>query len=158
MIFLVASCEKGWVYQSLPQSEEILDTTSFEEKAKLPVTVKVEDTINIKTLNNRAISLFEEGKAMDAYLVMNESLRADSAVADSYYIRGVISQKAFNIYYGLDDFEKAIELNPNHVDALLKCGIIYGKQGNKQTACDFLNRACKLGSEDACQGVERFCN
>ena len=40
--------------------------------------------------------------------------------ADSYYIRGNIFQKLVRYEDALEDFDKALELKPNHIDAIKK--------------------------------------
>jgi len=137
--------------------EVTIDTTGMGQEQE---KIFVEDTISEKdfrTLNDSAITRFKNGEAFKAYLLMNGSIRINPNNADSYYIRGLVSQTAFNLFYGKSDFEKALELNPNHVDALMKLAIIYGKDGKRELACQYFKKACNLGNSDACEGYSRFC-
>ncbi|MGO3182625.1 MAG: hypothetical protein ACTIJ9_07310 [Aequorivita sp.] len=58
----------------------------------------------------------------------------------------------------IKDYEKTIELNPEHVDALMKCAILYGKNNKREMACEYSKRACELGNGEACSGNNKFCN
>lgn len=43
-----------------------------------------------------------------------------------------------------DDFEKALEQNPNSIMVLTDLGVLYGRQGNYQQAIDMFNKALKI--------------
>jgi len=51
----------------------------------------------------------------------------------------------------LADYKDAIILYPKHSDAILKCGIIYGKMNDKNRACEYFRLACALGEQEGCK-------
>lgn len=99
-----------------------------------------------------------EGDYINAINSINKAIEINSNKADSYYVRGNINQQMGNINEALYDYLTAIEKNPKHSDAMLKCAIIYGKLNNKNKSCDYLKQACDLGDTQACNGLSRFCN
>ena len=62
--------------------------------------------------------------------------------ADSLYYEGLQFEQFHDAFYHPRVFyKKAIELNPQHFSALLRTGILYLKDGDYETATDFLERA-----------------
>ena len=49
----------------------------------------------------------------------------------------------------LQDYDKAIEINPEYADAYYNRGVTYAELGNQRQAIEDLQRAAKLGSKDA---------
>lgn len=62
--------------------------------------------------------------------------------ADSLYYQGLYYEQFHDAFYDPQDFyERAIELNPQHVQALLRNGVLYLKAGDYEHAAGYLERA-----------------
>jgi tetratricopeptide (TPR) repeat protein len=108
--------------------------------------------------NDNAIDLIMVGKYKDALVEINRALKIDPNNANYYYIRG-------NAYQGLNELTKAIDnykltlvKNPRHTDAIMKCGIVYGKLNDKKSACKYFILACNYGEQKGCEISNKFCN
>ena len=72
--------------------------------------------------------------------------------ANAYNIRG-ISKKNLKDYSGaIDDYNKAIELNPNDANAYVNIGIC--KYYLNQNVCPDFKKACEL---NLCEMYNKFC-
>ena len=58
----------------------------------------------------------------------------------------------------ISDYSKAIELNPENADAYNNLGLAYFKQGFLDNSCQNFVKSAELGSEEAKENVEKFCN
>lgn len=80
-----------------------------------------------------------------------ERIARDPNDADAYYHRGMAYFQEGEITHAIKDFNKAIELNPNHlpanqyrVDAYLARGRVYDQQGDLARAIEAFNMALGL--------------
>ncbi|AFD05785.1 hypothetical protein Solca_0660 [Solitalea canadensis DSM 3403] len=77
------------------------------------------------------------------------SVYAQSNQADSLY------QQALKLYDNKDfanaitAFEKVLEINPRHTDALFNLAVLQYDQGNKQKAIDLFQRSAALGDSES---------
>lgn len=58
-----------------------------------------------------------------------------------YYNLGVAYYQKGGIKNAVENFRKAIELNPYYADALYNLGVIYGNMGEIEAAIDYFTRA-----------------
>ena len=107
--------------------------------------------------NDNAIIYIMASNFSRAIDEINIAIRLDSSNADYYYIRGTAYQKMNEIIKALNDFKKTISINKKHTDAIMKCGIIYGKLNDKNKSCYYFNQACVYGENEGCKVVSKFC-
>ena len=55
------------------------------------------------------------------------------------------------------DYSKAIEINPNYLDAYINLGVEKNKVGEMKGACFNWTKASGLGDEDATKWVKEYC-
>lgn len=82
---------------------------------------------------------------------ITQTISAQPDVADSFYQRGLIRkrlQREEDQLIALDDFSKAIQLEPTHVRAYFEQGLLQSELGHKQHAVDNLHTAAKLYFEN----------
>lgn len=170
--FITLSCQNHTNSDSvnndlfLTDTVQIKDTTTVKEvqqptgglKLK-PIVLPPRDSIKAIQYKDSAITLLiRNGNLWDAKYMADEAIYNNPEDADSYYIRGNIYQKLVRYDNALEDFQKALEIKPNHIDAIKKIAVISSKTGDEGLACYYLWRACNMGDPEACEGAEKFCN
>ena len=88
---------------------------------------------------------------------IDKSLNTELNNSNAYYMKGAIFHKKLNNKEALFNYKKAIQINSKNTDAMLKCGIVYGKTNDIVNACKYFSMACKNGSDDGCTGYSSFC-
>lgn len=101
--------------------------------------------------------LIRGGNLQEAKYMADQAIYNSPDDADSWYIRGNINQKLVRYTNALEDFNKAIEIKPDHFDAIKKAAILSSKTGDEGMACYYLWKGCNMGDPEACEGVEKFC-
>lgn len=91
-----------------------------------------------------AVSLFKEGKTMEAIEHYNEAVRIQP-IYQFYGKRGIAYNKLGQYQKAIDDYNEAIRLKPDYVDAYYNRGIAHLKQGDKMRGCSDAQKACALG-------------
>ncbi len=109
--------------------------------------------------NPDALALYHRGVAHDglgntdrALSDLNEAIRLDSAKALPYFERGeLLARRSRAFARAIDDFNRALELQPGNVDALMARGAAYSELGQQARAIADLDRAVQLapGSSEA---------
>jgi tetratricopeptide (TPR) repeat protein len=115
-------------------------------------------SVDYKNSHDSAITFLINGDYDNALSNINKAIALNPTYADSYYIRGNIYQQKTNYRIAIQEYLKAIKLDPNHIDAISKCGICYAKMNDKSTACIYIKRACDMGNNDGCNIYYKFCN
>ncbi|WP_374552511.1 tetratricopeptide repeat protein [Flavobacterium sp.] len=115
-------------------------------------------TNTFEKLKNEAFELLINKEYNKALIKINEAIKLNSNNADAFYCRGNINEAKNLLSSALSDYLKATKINPKHKDATSKCAIIYGKQKDMPNFCKYSKKACELGSDDACNMNNRFCN
>ena len=108
----------------------------------------VEHLMEIKILNNRGkclIFLNRYEEAIDTYQKINE-LKID---AKNYLKIGVCYYNKKNIDEAINNYNKAIELNPNFTEAYFNKGICLSNQQKKEEAIEVFNKAIEIVNNDA---------
>lgn len=75
---------------------------------------------------------------------------------EAYYLRGVVKYQ-LNDSTAMDDYNKAIELNPNYGEAFNNRAIIYLNKKETEKACEDLKSAQKLGISNADSLIMKYC-
>lgn len=126
---------------------------------KLVPIVYERDTIKAAMLKDEGLRLLiDNGNLLDAKYKIEESMLYNNKDANSWYIYGSINQKMNKYNEALFAYKQCIELDPAHIDAIMKCAVVAGKIGDQFSACVYLHQACNLGDPNACEGVRKFCN
>lgn len=107
--------------------------------------------------NDKAIDELMNGNNQTALYEINQAIKINPKNGNYYYIRGMILQKMNDLNKALIDYKKTLSLNPKHIDATMKCAVVYAKQNDKIKSCEYFKRACELGDNKACEGYYKFC-
>lgn len=108
--------------------------------------------------NDKAINELKLGNYMTAINEINQAIAINPKNSNYYYIRGIIYQKMNDLNKALIDYKKTLSLNSKHIDATIKCAIVYAKLDNKTKSCEYFKKACDLVDSKACEGYYKFCN
>ena len=108
--------------------------------------------------NDNAIDLIMAGNYNSAIVEINRAIKLDPNNATYYYIRGNAYQGLNELKKALVEYKQAIVKNYRHTDAIMKCGIVYGKLNDKKTACKYFILACNYGEQKGCEISNKFCN
>lgn len=147
------------ITDTIVESDTVKEIVPPTGGMKLTPIIVPRDSIKAIQYKDSAISLLiHNGNLMDAKYMADNAIYNNPQDADSWYIRGNINQKLVRDNEALEDFLKALELKPDHMDAIKKCAILSSKTGNDGMRCYYLWKACNLGDPEACEGVRRFCN
>lgn len=123
---------------------------SQENKSKLQLADGYHDqAVNILTNNG------DLNKALD---YINKAILNNPKNANGFYIKGNIIERTNGFASALQIYLKVLTINPKHIDATSKVAVCYGKLNNKTKFCIYAKKACDLGSIEACNMTERFCN
>jgi len=63
----------------------------------------------------------------------------------AYNNRGVAYAKLGNYQQAIQDYNKAVQINPRLIDVYIGRGVAYLMQGNKKSGCRDVQKACALG-------------
>ena len=105
---------------------------------------------------NRANELVKAKDLNSAILDYNESIKLAKR-ADVYTNRAFANAQLGNLELAFSDLKTAIKINANYGQAYFLYGMMLNSQGNKQLACQHLNRAMKLKHVKAKQAWEQLC-
>src|SRR4051812_49043094 len=87
-----------------------------------------------------AIKLITPGRYEEAVAKLTDVIHADPASSNAYLQRGFANQNLGALDKALDDFQKALLLNPNLVQAHTERAEIYRRQGDPKNALQELNK------------------
>lgn len=168
---IILSCQNHTNSDSIDNDLFLTDTAKIETTATVkvvqstggyklkPIVLPPRDSLKALQYKDSAITLLVRNDNLwDAKYMADEAIYNNPKDADSYYIRGNIYHKLLRYENALEDFQKALGIKPNHMDAIKKIAIISSKTGDKDLVCYYLWRACNMGDQEACEGAERFCN
>ena len=99
---------------------------------------------------DRKIKYLEKGKAYlaeknyeKAKIEIKNVLQIDPKYAEAYYLMGRLNDKERAFGKAISNYKKALELNPDHVEAKVKLAVIYVIAGTE----DYISKAKKLLGE-----------
>ncbi len=75
--------------------------------------------------------------------------------AESYNTAGIEKAEKGLYKEALDDFSKAIEINPQYAEAYFNRAMMYGQQGKITLSCADLQKAKELGLKQAASMIEK---
>jgi Tfp pilus assembly protein PilF len=79
-------------------------------------------------------------------------------IAENHNDKAIDELMLGNNKTALIDYKKTLSLNSKHIDATIKCAIVYAKLDNKTKSCEYFKKACDLVDSKACEGYYKFCN
>ena len=86
----------------------------------------------------KAVAALKKGQAAEAVKLADQVIAADAKNSQAYYLRGLAHDAQREFKKSLEDFSKALELNPKAADALDRRGSAHFKLGNiKESVADF---------------------
>lgn len=82
---------------------------------------------------------------LDSVLVLaNMALSFDDQIDEAYYVKGLYYSESGNLTEALDNYEKALIINPNNVMVLVSAGILYGQSYDYVKALSSLHKAASI--------------
>jgi tetratricopeptide (TPR) repeat protein len=98
-----------------------------------------------------------KSKYEEAIKLFDEAIAEDKNCYDAYYYKGFI---AWGINADTDTafvhLNKALKINPKHIESLVLTASLYDQQGDKATAEKYAKKAASLGSESAKRYLEKL--
>ncbi|MFN9318352.1 MAG: tetratricopeptide repeat protein, partial [Microcystis sp.] len=148
---------------TLPKREDLKNFHSSILQKQSVVYRYLENYEQALTVINQAISLVPNNPNHynEKYVVLSELKRYDEELAAItqainlapraawYYNRGILYYNQQKYKLALDDYNKAIELNPNYALAYYNRGNLYRRQQKYKLALDDYNQAIKINSDFA---------
>ena len=148
---------------TLPKREDLKNFHSSILQKQSVVYRYLENYEQALTVINQAISLVPNNPNHynEKYVVLSELKRYDEELAAItqainlapraawYYNRGILYYNQQKYKLALDDYNKAIELNPNYALAYYNRGNLYRRQQKYKLALDDYNQAIKINPNDA---------
>ncbi|MFC2169905.1 tetratricopeptide repeat protein [Acidobacteriota bacterium] len=98
--------------------------------------------------SDQGLNLIEAGKYEEAVLKFTEIIETDSSNATLFYYRGLAFEKNGQTDKALEDYQKAVELNPAFLLPISSIGNIFAKQKDPEKAVEFYKKALELGETD----------
>jgi tetratricopeptide (TPR) repeat protein len=80
---------------------------------------------------------------------LDAALQNNVGDAQTYYLRGVANFQDFEFRAAADDFNRAVELVPDFVDAIFHRGLVHVVRGHYDDALEDLNRVIALKPDHA---------
>lgn len=134
------------------QVTDLYSEISFIQSSTLDLMSQVEaqqsHSQNLASQTENVEELLEILREIDA---ITQTISAQPDIADNFYQRGLIRKRLQRLEdqsIALDDFSKAIHLEPTHGEAYFERGLLHSESGQKQLAVDDLRTAAKLYFED----------
>lgn len=84
--------------------------------------------------------------------------KENSSNAESFFLRGNVYVILGEYLTAIGDYEQAIRLNPEYVEARYNRGVAYILAKNYRAACEDFYKAAEDGSEKAAKKITLFCN
>ncbi|MBI5237593.1 MAG: tetratricopeptide repeat protein [Deltaproteobacteria bacterium] len=92
---------------------------------------------------------------MAVVFLLNPSFaRAEVKDADAYINRGNAYYKKGQHDRAIEDFNKAIALNPKLAEVYSNRGLAYGEKGQLDRTISDVQKACDMGYENGCKGLQ----
>ncbi|KAI9129414.1 hypothetical protein [Acaryochloris sp. CCMEE 5410] len=129
------------------QSAISLLQSSTSELSRLVETQQ----LNSQTLASQTDNVEELVEILREIDAISQIISAQPNVAENFYQRGLVRKRLKreeDQQIALDDFSKAIQLEPTHMRAYFERGLLQSELGHKQSAVDNLRTAAKLYFED----------
>jgi tetratricopeptide (TPR) repeat protein len=114
--------------------------------------------LNAEFLRVLACAYDCNGDSEKALEVINRAITLDDSTAEIWYDRGVIRRDSGNLEGAVEDFKKAIEINPSFTSAYHNIGsIAWRDMGDREMGCSYWKKAADLGDEDSKELHTRNC-
>ena len=124
--------------------------TKLKESAKSEQSAKTEQQSRQKAaaLRQSALDLFSSGKYAKSIAEWREYLKLDPKSDEAWFYIGAGYQNERQMDMAIENFEKCLDLNPNHVLAHLNVGRLYEHNKNFKAAEDHILKVKALGGAD----------
>jgi len=125
-------------------------TARLEETAKRDQSAKTEQNSrqNAAALRQSALNLFSSGAYAKSIAEWYEYLKLEPKSDEAWFYIGASYQNEKKMDEAIVNFEKCLELNPNHVLAHLNAGRLYDHNKNFKAAEEHFLKAKELGGGD----------
>lgn len=105
----------------------------------------------------RGLAYFELGQYDHARRDFEKTLLMEGSNADLRVKLGFLKQKEDDLQGAIEEYNKAIEHNPNFAEPYYYRGLIYLQVLLKEKACADLQKAAALGHPNAAATVQQYC-
>lgn len=82
---------------------------------------------------------------------LNTSIEHNDTVASALYSRGMVNYELHDYEASVNDFSKILEFSDGNAGLFFNLGMAYFRMNEKDKACQNLNKACTMGSTNACR-------
>ena len=167
-IIMVSAVYRGWrIAEDLKQNygvEEYIEkpfriadvtaaVTRLLAKADSPGAAPVRDTEQLSSEAERALSdgiaAYKAGRYEDAVKHLKHGTEIDPLAYRLHFHLALLYGKMGQIYAGIQELERAIELNRKHFAALRNLAVLYEKAGFKNKAIEMWERSVPCAPDDA---------
>ena len=123
----------------------------LEDASKRAQTAKTEQQSRQKTaaLRESALNLFSSKEYAKSIAEWREYLKLEPKSDEAWFYIGASYQNESRMDEAIANFEKCLELNPNHVLAHLNAGVLHEHNKNYKAAEDHFQKARELGGAAA---------
>jgi tetratricopeptide (TPR) repeat protein len=120
-----------------------------QENSLLLTDTKIADNLSSDAYYKLSVKYYGENQYALANDCVNKAIAKTKNNADFYYQRGLVILASLGRLKALPDFQRALEINPKHANAIIESGNIMYELGNKSGGRELWNKAANLGSERA---------
>ena len=148
---VIMQSSKQAILQSLAQLSNITESRiypDFDGFARLHAHDKPYVEPDAWSYLQRGIEAYQRADLDSALVYYTELIQLDPAnrsiVIGAYYNRGLVYEDQGEVERAIDDYTKAIDLNPNYANAYNNRGLVYENKGEVERAIEDFNRAIQL--------------
>lgn len=93
----------------------------------------------------------------EAIELFNKAIRYDENNYEAYYYRGCAYSNNLRNDDAMADWQKALELKPDYADPYFNIGLLYRRNHDDMTACEYFKLAEKYGRQNM-EDYVKFCD
>ena len=149
---LLSRAKKLLVKGKITEAESIyLDILSSSPKNKeakdalLMINNRKQETLPMDNIQS-AVSFLNSGRIKEAVDVIEPLIKNFQNEPLLYNIRGVCNHSCQNYKVAIEDFQRAVELNPSYAEAYYNLGVSYGELSEIESAKESYKNALRINS------------
>jgi len=145
-IHLNPHVKEAYVERGLFLEMESQDTQGAKENYNAVINMKQE---GLMSLAANAIALFKLDRRDESFQQITERISITPKDPRGYRQRSFLYMQANELQKAKQDYDLAIELDPEYTDALVNRGEVYGRQGNSTLAMSDFEKAISIQPKNA---------
>ena len=144
--FLVMGIMVAWVWARIEGAGKRGQLTKY-----LTVAVSVAVIISLSYLTFKQVGVWRNSIVFWSYVIEKEPER----VLLAYLNRGLAYEKTGQINKAIEDYDKAIAIDPLYFEAYNNRGVLYGQEGKFDKAIEYFNKSISINPDDEEAYVDR---